>query len=403
MYAVLRWLDAERPDIYREVGSEQELGALIVEVLADRPLEDGHALADRLMREAALEPDFLVSIGLANLATPAAVIPVDRRAVLTPVPTMDRSWHHHERDIRAVLGDAITPAGRHSHGTTEGQMMDSRIGAALQFRERGPLRLARRRAETKARYAIAGWCLLKPPDAKGHDFVLWPSVGSWIAKPAVSIEHAARPVAEGAARSIGTRNNGGEFQYADYELPNSKRALASPFKAMAKADQRHSARCLLSAAWALWVGVHIPGELQRADRLLHLSAAIDALCAAPPGVRGSSTARWERLCEKLGVWAKLSRMGFAVDGYERAEERLGMARNLVAHSSEAYGLNLDGRVSSHRLGDISPHELSPALVASDLSLFATAVGHAVQRMWRLAERCRFDDATYEQQFAASTP
>jgi hypothetical protein len=67
-------------------------------------------------------------------------------------------------------------------------------------------------------------------------------------------------------------------EYGPYELPADEELLRAPFAALALAEERRSARALLSAAHSLYLGDREPNDLERTDRVLHIYAAIEALC-----------------------------------------------------------------------------------------------------------------------------
>jgi hypothetical protein len=404
LWEVVDSLTMNHSHVYEAVGSEGELESLVVDALANGGAPDLSALAAKVMASARQQPIFLVAIGLANCAPPREVQRLRRDVALAPAPTPTTSWASHQRGVLSALGDAFAPLGRVAHGTQDGETMDSRIGATLFFRERGPLRMARLRAETKARYALAVWCTLEPPgDRDKSGFTLWPSVANWIAKPAVAVEHPVRELRSDPDGRRHARVRSSELQYADYDLPPSRRGITAPFRAMARAEQHHhSAGCLLSAAICVWEALHIPGEHSHSARALHLRAAVDALCDPPPGIRGRRDDRWPAVCERLKVDQALARQGHSLQSQARSWKAFNVARSVRSHGSDAYALDVGAGLRSTRRQGVPRSELAPALARADLGRVAEGVLLATRQLWRLMDARGWDDALYEQQFAPAS-
>jgi len=123
-----------------------------------------------------------------------------------------------------------------------------------------------------------------------------------------------------------------------------------------------------------------PQELERTDRIVLVSAAIEALCDLGNGPTGGGHARWGALSDRFGVWDEIRG---SYSGKE-IEEAKSLARDLRKGNEE-------GRTRSGE-------ELSLAQTAAIYPVIATAVKLAASRVAQQGIESGWDDAVFESNF-----
>lgn len=422
LVVVVRAVQADRPALNASVASEDELGSLVLEALEtdieDRDgFKDIHALGLAVERRIADEPQRWVEVPIANLQAPSRLVVLDHkdgkpRALLVPTvrsfadPAQRDRADAIERDLRAATGRPLRLRPRFTTGPSDATDSpagdqtrklgtDSRVGAVLFQSHPGPVRLARQRALTDARFAVALWCLANPPDEQADGFALWPSVADWQPLPYFSVD--APTVSTEADPRRSPRSDGGEYEYAEYVLPDEDVALQQPWRAFRAAPGHRPARALLSAAWALYVALHIPAHLQLPDRIVHLLAARNALCTPPKGVKGSADSRWKAVTRRLRLYDRLSKEMDVTDA-GLIEDRVEVVRNLAVHAGASYAMVAGGPVDSTWLRGIRRDQLVPAATRADTALAATAIVRVASGLLAAADAAGYADSAYERHF-----
>jgi hypothetical protein len=208
-------------------------------------------------------------------------------------------------------------------------------------------------------------------------------------------------------------------EYQPYELPADDDLLGAPFAAFAVAAERRSARALLSAAHSLYLAEREPNDLERTDRVLHLYAAVEALCdpgqslparlpaltrlwrRVRPG-RPERENRWGRITERYGIWRDL-RSSYGQRELADAQRLTRDLRNLAAHSADAVLANLGFPTTATRaIGGtrvVTGEQLALARAATALPVLRSAVHATATRLLRGALDHGFDDGWWDEQFA----
>lgn len=400
--------------------SDHSLADLIIEkVVAVEHTPGWDELCSLLKQAADEQAEWIVAIPVANLTPPAGYVALADRVGIGRAD-QDRDW---DRDgdspldpfaIFNHLGDRLSIDARWRREQDDSRV-DTRRTGALFFVEGGTSEIAVNVARTRARYALAVWCLLRRPRWPE----LWPSLAEWLPQPYLhdAIDH--KPYEEGVwmrkERVIGRFVS----EYAPYELPADDELLRAPFVALERAETSRCARALLGAAHSLYLAEREPSDLERTDRVLHLYAAIEALCepslgaGAPVGwmqrflrhFRRSQPERenrWGRVTERYGVWREL-RDVYAQSELTDAQRLTRDLRNLAAHSADAVLANLGFPTSVTRpIGGtrvVTGEDLALARAATALPVLRTAVRETTARLVAGAIENGWGEAWYESQFA----
>lgn len=410
------------PSLFNRFLGERTLFGLVVDQLeaADR-VPSWLEFCDGLERAASEQARWIVLVPLANLLPPAPYLYLAEDAGLR---RSDQERHHSFRaqsaeeaslefDIFDHLGDRITGRYRWSHGNDQ-EELDTRRTADLLLIEPGTEALAVSVARTRSRLALAMWTLMKPPE----HFEMWPSICQWVPQPQshYEIEHKLYEQGEWLPKQQVRGRTVTEL--APYELATDTAALVAPFEAMSLATERRCARALLSAAWSLYLAEFSSSELERTDQLLHVYAAIEALCDR--GDDGTSSEqprrfrivgrrrrtnrgpenRWGRLTERLGVWKKMHL--YAQDELVEVRRVTRNLRNLRAHSADVVLANLGYPATATTWASgrsPSGDELALARAAATAPVLAQVVHDAAAQLVRGAIEHGWDDGWYEDHFA----
>lgn len=393
-------------DLYNRFGNEPFLADAVVQLIAEREVDiDWPGLLEGLARFLDESSDWLIAIPLANAKT-EGYKPITERVGLAEV-LQDREGQRNaeapadRREIYDHLGDYVDLGTRwQAEGRIAGPL-DTRRTAALVFREEGAEPLALSVARTKARYALAMWCLLVPPEWRQ----LWPTLADWEPRPYLERGTKHKKFEEGAwARARSPVKSSHVTQYLEYEVPSRPEFLSAPFIALERASENGlAARAALSAAWSLYLAERVPGDLERTDRLMFVSAAIDALCDLGQGPTGEGEKRWARITERHGIWREMQ------DSYSREEieDAKGLARdlrNVATHGSDDTLLNLGypadqlRRLPGNR--ERTGHELSLANAATVFPLISTAARSVAKRVAMQGIETGWDDDAFRENFEA---
>lgn len=405
--------ERDRP-LYNRFGNENFLAETIIELIHERGGRIGswgHLVAglERFVDESS---EWLVSVPLSN-ATLAGYTEIGERIGLAEV-LQDENWDRQaESPVDAMtiarhLGDRIGLSARWHRADSYTGPLDGRRTAALLIVEQGAEPVAVSVARTRARYALALWCLLVPPDRDQ----LWPSLGDWEPRPYIERGTTRKLFEPGTWAGVRSPERGkGIYHYSEYELPRKPEIVRAPFEAMERAaENRLSARAALSAAWSLFLAERKPYELERTDRIVLVSAAIEALCDLGQGPTDGGKGRWAALSDRFGVWDEI-RDSYSGKEIEEAKSLARDLRNLTMHGSDdtlvnlGYPPELIRKLSRPRKGDDegrsrSGEELSLAQTAAIYPVIATAVRLAASRVVQQGIDSGWNDAVFRSNFEA---
>lgn len=396
-------LRKHEPEVYNAYLGERILAQAVIDVVAEaeRPL-DWDGLVAKLRTRSEGEGIWLVAVPLANLMPSDGYIAI-ADGVGLGMTIQDREPSRmtgRPFDLFTIfdhLQDRLPAAMRWRSAEQRLGPLDTRRTATLYLVQEGTQNLAVSLALSKARYALALWCLLKPPD--GHE--LHPTLADWEPRP--YLENAIeRKLFEPGAWTGGSSANGRQvIQYAEYEAPTDPDDLAAPFRALSLIERSAGARAVLAAAWALYLIEREPSDLERSDVLLLLAGAIQALCDLGNGPIKASSNRWGRLTERFGVWRELDG---AYDQRElRDAKQLGKdIRNIAAHGADSVLVNLDyPRTAKREFPDgrtIDGGDLALARAAAAIPILLHAVRSAASKVARELIAREFDDVWFASQF-----
>jgi len=398
-WQIVSQLRQDHRRLYNRFGNERFLAETITDLVDRTEGEVGwKALLDELERFVDESSEWLVAIPLAN-ATTQGYAEISDRVGLAEVQQAE-DWDRNSGSpvdrmtIFAHLNDHIGQTARWHRPDTHTGPLDGRRTAELVMVEQGAEPVALSVARTKARYALGLWCLLVPPDWRQ----LWPALADWEPRPYMERGIARKPYEPGKWTG-GSQAHGRHItHYQEYEIPRRPDILRAPFEAMERAGENGlAARASLSAAWSLYVSERLPGDLERTDRLMHVLAAIDALCDVGEGPTGRGAARWERLTQRLKVWEQIE-SSYSRQEIQDAKSLTRDLRNVATHGSDdtlvnlGYPPELIRLLPGHR--QRSGEELSLAQTAAVLPVISTAVQLAAKRVAQQGIESGWDDDAF---------
>lgn len=371
------------PALYNRFLGEHALREMLVTVVAESEQElSFQEIAAELGERADSASEWLIAIPLANALAPepyttiAEGIGIGRTdpGVGRPEPEEQPGPFQMYRE----LGDRITHGERWLPESAPIGAVDTRRTATLFLAEPGTETYALSVARSKARLALALWCLSKPPDWR----MSWPTVGDWGPRPYLSFDvvHKIKEFEQWPQRE---RERGrGIVEYSEYELPAERVALAAPFEILALAHERLGARAVASAAWALYVSERNPADLERTDKLLYLSAAIESICDIGADPENPDN-RWGRLSERYGVWKDLTHHYSQLE-LKEAKRLASDIRNITAHGSDDVLVNLgyppEATRPMPRGRTLTGEQLALARAAAVLPILGVAVRGVIEKV-----------------------
>jgi hypothetical protein len=408
VWDVVRYVRRDHRDLYGKFLRERTIYDHVVDYLAqvDRPTL-ARIVID-LRRRAAKERIWLVDAPLLNLIPPRETVALANDAMLVRTDQKRRAGRQfgtHLRDAFAVqnhLRDELTLRGRWLTAAQQASGMvdiDTRTGASLLLVEEGIEEVAVNLAGTRARLAVALWCLLSQPGRREP----WPTVGGWTPAPYVELgvqRKRYRPGTFGGA--AGVRRGPIRF-HGEYRLTRSAAYLHAPFVAIDTARQGgHAARAVLSAARSLYLAQRTPPDLEATERILHAWRAREAL--SDPGQHGgTANERWNRLVVNLRLRSELRAGGYDPDEIDEAFTLMRSLRDLATHMPDDVLINLSypDRLRTYlRRGRIIDASIAPlAVVASDWQVLLAAVRLAATRLAKGGIRNGWSDQWFHSRFA----
>jgi hypothetical protein len=390
--------------LYNRFGNEPFLANAIVELVAESDCEiDWRSLLERLECFLDESSDWIIAVPLSNALT-EGYTRITERVGLAEV-LQDRDWERFSespvgnRQVFDHLGDYIDIGTRWHRDDGHVGPLDARRTAALIFREGGAEPLALSVTRTKARYALAMWCLLSAPEWR-H---IWPTLADWEPRPYIERGMKHKKFDERVWAGARSPVKGGHItQYQEYDLPRRSDLLKAPFDALERAASNSlPARAALSAAWSLYLAERIPADLERTDRLMLVSAAIDALCDLGGGPTEEAGLRWSRFTERHGIWRQM-RGPYLQGEIEQAKALARDLRNVATHGSDDTLLNLG--YPPHQTREVGGgrrregHELAVAQAAAAFPVIAEAVRSAARLVAFQGMRSGWDDQVFRENF-----
>jgi hypothetical protein len=407
--SIWRLLDAcedAEPNLLSHFGSEDELASLLVELL-DRPRDhEPVAVAEVAQALAAVPndlPEQVVSVSLANAELPAGFVAIsDRLALVTTydsrregrLPSAGRWQDEPTEQLQNLLGRSAYRGYRWDRDDETGQDIDTRATASVVSVEQGPPGRAASRAQVRARYALAAWCLLKPPPEDPSEGEMWPTLATWTPAAHTRNETSTGPLDRGGRGASQRRATGASYLFPPWTMPTGE-ALTSPFEAMRAAESGgHYAGALLTAARALYLARASTLGLSTLERLVQVQIAQEALSER---AQGRHDGNFATCAELFQVWDRL-RDAYGSDGVDRATERSREWRNLAVHRAHGYQAHW-GSVPPRRAGrGASGLPLTPAVARRDLAIMVTVTTTVTAAVWWIAHDSGFDDAAVARLF-----
>jgi hypothetical protein len=406
IWEVIRYLRREERELYRKFLHERTIFSIIVNHFAESASVEMVDLVAELWRRATNENTWLVDIPVTNLVLSRETVPLGPHAMLVradahrqPRPRFE-GYLKDVMPVRRHLGDQLTPYRRWlTSSRFWEQDIDTRAFASLMLVERGIEEVAISLAESRARLALAMWCLLTPPRAQFHPSQPWPDVGRFVPAPFIEL---------GTPRKLYTTRLGGQRRgahittYNPYNLTRSEPFQRAPFEAMDEARKGNQcALALLSAARSLYLAERVPNGLERTERLLHVWRAKEALCSRGRRGQGDNDQRWERVVLNLRLRGEMQRRGYAKEEIEEAFDLLRALRDLATHRSEDVLVNLDypdQLKTQLRQRELDANSLGLALVAADWPVLLMMVHVATRRLLKTAMKKGWDESWFHSQF-----
>lgn len=228
-----------------------------------------------------------MAVPLTNLLVPGGYALLQKNVAALAMSVQDPDWtplgnSDPPRDPFAMfhdLKDRLPEGVRWYPEAERDSRVDTRMTAKLFMVQTGTETAALSVAMTRARLALAIWCLLDPPDAT----TLWPAIGQWLPRPHIEagIDYKLYEPGKftGSARARGRWTH----HYREYTVTADPVKLAAPFEMMRLAQTMIGPRAIVSAAWALHLAERQPSDLERTDVLVHLRAAIESLLRSSKG------------------------------------------------------------------------------------------------------------------------
>jgi hypothetical protein len=412
VWDVVRYLRREQRDTYNAFVQERTVADFIVDYLTDAPkdvtIDD--VVAD-LRARVAREKSWLVEMPIMNLRPPREAVALGEHAMLVRTDWTRRAgprFGSYLQDVWAVtrhLRDELTPRDRWLRASLAREVdLDTRKTASLLLVEEGTEEVAISLAESRARLAVAMWCLLTPPRSRYTPNPLWPTVGRWT--PAAHVEFGLQrklyEPGDGFRRGRARRRGNWTTSHGEYRLTRSDAYLNAPFVAMTRARRGNDcALALLSAARSLYLAERVPNGLDRTERVMFAWRAKEALSHRRG--QGKSSERWQRLVANLRLRSELQARGYEANEIDDAFELVESLRDLTTHLADDVLVNLGypEQVSTHltRGRVLDADSLSLARVAADWPVILETVRLAARRLAKGALRNAWSEKWFHSRFA----
>lgn len=408
LVSVVRYIRTHHRQVFKLYLYERTMIDLVVAYVQDlKRAPTMKQIVAELKRKAGAKTRWLVEVPLFNVLPPTEAVPLGRGAMLiTADPRRDRKrWGRHFRDpwaVRRHFDDELTGHSRWLLSPRDDREdVDTRQTASLLLVEEGTAELAISQAETRAKYALAMWCLLAPPTRTKSWRPIWPTAGSWAPAPYLELGPIHKAYAPGRFPSTG-RKGASISEYGAYRLTKSQNYLLAPFEAMHKAQSGNDcALALLSACRSLSLVAAFPSDLERTERVMHLWAAREALSERGRRGQGNPYQRWDRLVANLRLRGSLTRRGYVRSEVDEALEALHSLRNLATHKADDVLVNLnfpDHLTTQLRRATVGSNEVALSMIVAHLPVLYAAVRTAAVSLTRQAIAANWDERAFHRRF-----
>jgi hypothetical protein len=353
-----------------------------------------------------------VDVPLFNLKLPAETVPLGSGAIaVTSDARRERGrFGGPHKDVWAVrrhLNDELTGRSRWLLASTwHDHDIDTRQTASLLLVQEGTDDLATTLAETRAKYALAMWCLLDPPKRTATSRPVWPSAGHWVPAAYIGLGILHKEHEPGVFPTRARRRGALITEFGEHKLTRRTDVLLAPFDAMRHAQKgNQGALALLSASRALYIAGRFPNDLEPTERVMNIWAAREAL--TDRGRRGQGTAdeRWDKLVCNLKLRGVLTRRGYGKEEVDDAFETLHLLRDLATHKAEDVLANQnypDGRTVKLNRAEVDADHIGLALITANIPILYTIVRTAAVRLARQAISSGWDDKLFLSRFVKKT-
>lgn len=213
---------------------------------------------------------------------------------------------------------------------------------------------------------------------------------------------------EGSPGVKGRRRRSPEPGEVGVSAPGSRALaadLAIPFDILALAHERLGARAVASAAWSLYVSERNPSDLERTDKLLYLSAAVESICDIGAHPENQDN-RWGRLSDRYGVWRDLAHHYSQLE-LKEAKRLASDIRNITAHGSDDVLINLgyppEATRPMPRGRTLTGEQLALARAAAILPILGVAVRGVIEKVAEEGAEHGWDDDWFTGLFEATAP
>lgn len=405
---VLLYIRTHHRGVFKQFLYERTILDLIVDYLQSlKRAPTMQRVVAELRRKAGEQTQWLIEVPVFNLELSAETVPLGPGAMLVRTDP-DRNpgrFGSHLDDLWAVrrhLGAELTGHRRWLRRTQHWPVeVDTRQTASLLLVEEGTDALAISLAETRAKYAIAMWCLLSPPRNTTRSRPVWPSVGSWAPSAYLKLGAIHKPYQPNRFPG-GSRQGASTTEYGPYKLTRNTSHLRAPFDAMRTArGGNHCAMALLSACRSLYVAASVPSTLERTEQVMHLWAARDALCDRGRRGQGTGDSRWDRLVANLRLRSALTRRGFHRVEVDEALEALHSLRDLATHKADGVlaNLNFPDRLTVRlNRAVVGADEISLSLIVANLPILYVALRTATASLTRAAIANGWSERAFHRHF-----
>jgi hypothetical protein len=237
---------------YNRFIGERHLRDLVVDLVAEHDGEiDFAELAEQLKQTADRANAWLVAVTIANLLVPGGYRLIKQDVAALGMSVQDPDWTPWGTDspfsaltLFHDLKDHLDSGVRWQREDSPIGRLDTRMTAKLFLVQEGTETLALSVAPTRARLALAVWCLLDAPDP----MTLWPALGDWLPRPYLLNGTLHKLFEPGQWPSRASKKGAWIHQHSEYTATDDPTKLAAPFEMMRLGQTMAAPRAVLSAA-----------------------------------------------------------------------------------------------------------------------------------------------------------